>query len=107
MISQAKKPSAPYTGRIDHLSERLIGEYSYGVVPTGAQPYFRSPVRSFAADSSRKISWDAVYFVSLSIHASLSSGLRSAASIISEFKSNKRIRNIPFSLTNACEQGPV
>jgi hypothetical protein len=53
MISQAMKLSTVYTGRMDHRSDLLIDLYSCGVTPTGAQPYFRSPVRSFAADSSR------------------------------------------------------
>ena len=73
-ISHVMKPSIVYAGHRDQRSERPKGLASRGVTPTGAQPYFRSAVRSFAADSSMNISCSAVHSDSLLIHCLLSSG---------------------------------
>ena len=78
-ISHVIKLSIVYAGQRDQRSEHLKGLASCGVTPTGAQPYFRSAVRSFAADSSINISCSAVHSDSLLIHCVLSLGFCCAA----------------------------
>ena len=81
LMSHAIKPLTAYAGKRDYRSERLKDLDSWGVIPTSAQPYLRSPVRSFAADSSTRISWSAVQSATLRRHAGRSSGFRWAARI--------------------------
>jgi len=54
-ISQTMKPSTVYAERRNQRSERLIGLYSKEVTLFGIQPYFRSMIYSFAANSSMNI----------------------------------------------------
>ena len=78
-ISQTMKPSTVYAERRNQRSERLIGLYSKEVTLFGIQPYFRSMIYSFAANSSMNINWFAFHPANSSIHAFLNSWFRSAA----------------------------
>ena len=78
-ISHVMKPSIVYAGQRDQRSERPKGLASHGVMPTGVQPYFRSMVRSFAANSSMNMSCSAFHSDSLVIHCVFSLGFCCAA----------------------------
>ena len=71
LISQPINPSMVYKGRIYHFSVRFKSSLTSDFAPTGDQSYFRFSIHSFAADSSRKMSWSGLHSAKCCIHSLL------------------------------------